>query len=172
MAKSGVNKKWDAERVSQSVLYVTITSVVIVFVAFYLIGFNTPSIEDPAFNAPLLTDVLIYCGWLIFVFAVVTIALSVVKTIKMTSKSEVVVNKIPTRKLSFSVFGLTIASLILSLLLGSSNEMLINGIAFTDKLWLKVADMFVYSSLVLLLAAIASVVFGATRYYRKKNKNT
>jgi hypothetical protein len=49
--------------------------------------------------------------------------------------------------------------------------MLINGANYTDTFWLKVSDMFVTSSIVLLLVAIAVTAFGATRYYRKKNKN-
>ena len=38
-----------------------------------------------------------------------------------------------------------------------------------DWLWLKLSDMFVITSLLMLVAGIGAVCFGATRYIRKKN---
>ena len=55
--------------------------------------------------------------------------------------------------------------------LGSSGMILINGQAFTDWLWLKLSDMFIWSSATLLLCAIRAVLFGATRYIRKDRKD-
>ena len=47
--------------------------------------------------------------------------------------------------------------------------MLINGENYADWLWLKLSDMFVITSLLMLVAGIGAVCFGATRYIRKKN---
>ena len=46
--------------------------------------------------------------------------------------------------------------------------MIVNGQNFTDGFWLRMTDMFVNSSLLLLVLAAGVVVFGATRYYRKE----
>ena len=62
----------------------------------------------------------------------------------------------------------TLAILVLSFLLGSSDSMLINGENYADWIWLKLSDMFVITSLLMLVAGIGAVCFGATRYIRKK----
>ena len=61
----------DEERISQRILYVMVALIAVVFMAFYLFGFNEPLASDPAFNAPLLTDVLIGFMWFLLVVAVV-----------------------------------------------------------------------------------------------------
>lgn len=58
------------------------------------------------------------------------------------------------------------------LLLGGSAPMLINGENYADWLWLKLSDMFVITSLLMLVAGIGAVCFGATRYIRKKTKES
>lgn len=47
--------------------------------------------------------------------------------------------------------------------------MQVNGNEYGDWLWLKLSDMFVFTSLLMLLGAIVAVLFGATRYVRKIN---
>lgn len=56
--------KMDEERISQRVLYVIVALSAIVFLAFYLIGYDTPFAGNTAFNAPMLTDVFawVYVG--------------------------------------------------------------------------------------------------------------
>lgn len=45
--------------------------------------------------------------------------------------------------------------------------MKINGADYTDTFWLKASDMFVATSLLMIVAAIAAVIYGATKYIRK-----
>ena len=52
-------RNWTTERVSQRVLYVVIAFTVIVFGLFYTIGYDRPFDDDPSFNAPLFTDLLL-----------------------------------------------------------------------------------------------------------------
>ena len=156
------------ERISQRVLYVLIGIVALVFVLFFSVGFYAPFAENPAFNAPLLTDALIVFMWILLGLTVLVMLLSVFHTVKIISVKQRVVNGIPTYKITIAVFGTTFLCLVLSFLFGSSESMVINGATYTDKFWLKASDMFVTSSLVLLLAAIGASVFGATRYYRKR----
>ena len=156
------------ERISQRVLYVLIGIAALVFVLFFSVGFYTPFAENPAFNAPLLTDALIVFMWILLGLTVLVMLLSVFHTVKTISVKQRVVNGIPPYKITIAVFGTTFLCLVLSFLFGSSESMVINGATYTDKFWLKASDMFVTSSLVLLLAAIGASVFGATRYYRKR----
>lgn len=156
------------ERISQRVLYVLIGIAALVFVLFFSVGFYAPFAENPAFNAPLLTDALIVLMWILLGLTVLVMLLSVFHTVKTISVKQRVVNGIPTYKITIAVFGTTFLCLVLSFVFGSSDSMVINGTTYADKFWLKASDMFVTSSLVLLLAAIGVSVFGATRYYRKR----
>ena len=156
------------ERISQRVLYVLIGIVALVFVLFFSVGFYAPFAENPAFNAPLLTDALIVFMWILLGLTVLVMLLSVFHTVKTISVKQRVVNGIPTYKITIAVFGTTFLCLVLSFVFGSSDSMVINGTTYADNFWLKASDMFVTSSLVLLLAAIGASVFGATRYYRKR----
>ncbi|MBF1442541.1 MAG: hypothetical protein HXN58_02260 [Prevotella pallens] len=163
--------KWAEERISQRILYVLIGVIALVFVLFFSVGFYTPFAGDPSFNAPLFTDVLLIFMCILFGLAVLTMVVSLIRTARTMSVKQRMVNGIPTYKISIAVFGTTLLCLVLSFVFGSSRPMLINGANYTDTFWLKVSDMFVTSSIVLLLVAIAVTAFGATRYYRKKNKN-
>ena len=63
---------------------------------------------------------------------------------------------------------MTALILVLTFIFGSTQAMIVNGQNFTDGFWLRMTDMFVNSSLLLLILAAGVVVFGATRYYRKE----
>ena len=91
------------------------------------------------------------------------------RTLKVRGKSESVDNNIPTRKLSYTIVFTTIASLLLFFLVGSSQPMRINGISYTDGFWLKVSDMFIYTSLLMIIAGMCVVAYGATKYNRKND---
>ena len=163
-------RKKDEERISQRILYVIVALTAVVFMAFYLVGFNEPLASDPAFNAPLLTDVLIGFMWVLLVLAVVAALVAMVKGLRMSNQDEELSNGIPSRKIAYSTYGITILLLVLSFAFGSSKAMMVNGAHFTDAFWLRVTDMFVNTSLSLLVIAAGVVIFGATRYYRKEHQ--
>ena len=52
-------KTKSAEKISQQVFYIMIGLAVLVFGLFFLVGYDLPFEENPDFNAPLFTDVLI-----------------------------------------------------------------------------------------------------------------
>ena len=158
---------WGTERLSQRLLYILVGVSAVVFALFYLVGYDLPFDENPDFNAPLFTDVLIFLMWLFLIGGVGLAVYSMVKDYR-SSKSEAVVNGVPVRRI-FRITWLTLlAVLVLTFLLGGSDPMLINGENYADWLWLKLSDMFVITSLLMLLAGIGAVCFGATRYIRKK----
>lgn len=166
-SKFKVQSNKSAEQISQKVFRLMIGLAVLVFGLFYLIGYDLPFDENPDFNAPLFTDVLIFLMWLFLIGGVGLAVYSMVKDYR-SSKSEAVVNGVPVRRI-FRITWLTLlAVLVLTFLLGGSDPMLINGENYADWLWLKLSDMFVITSLLMLLAGIGAVCFGATRYIRKK----
>ena len=129
-------KKWSTEKLSQSIFYVLVGFAVITFFLFFFVGYDMPFEENPDFNAPFFTNLLLVTMWIFFLLALCLAIYSFVRAGKRKSKGEI----------------------------------LINGQAFTDWLWLKLSDMFIWSSATLLLCAIGAVLFGATRYIRKDRK--
>ena len=163
-------RQWPAERLSQRVLYVLIGLVTVIFALFYLWGYDRPYTINPNFNAPLFTNAVI--GLMtVFVLGAIGLTFWTVWTgLRKRGKTGRLDNNIPVKRISYAI---AIGTVVLSLLtfgFGSSSEMMINGRKYADTLWLKAADMFIYTALLLLLAAIGAVVYGATRYYRKEKR--
>ena len=160
--------KMDEERISQRILYVMVGLVVAVFLSFYLIGFDEPFAADSSFNAPMLTDLLIGFMWFLFGIAVVAAGIAAVRSVRLARNNERLSNGVPARKITTIVYGTTFLCLVLTFVFGSAKTMIINGQNFSDTFLLRISDMFVNSSLFLLLCAAGVVIFGATRYYRKE----
>ena len=163
------SKNKSAEQVSQRIFYILIALAVLVFGLFFLVGYDMPFEENQDFNAPLFTDVLIGLMWLFLVGGIGLAIYSMWKDYR-GSRSEAVVNGVPVRRIFRITWIGLLALLVLTFALGSSAPMLINGENYADWLWLKLSDMFVITSLLMLLAGMGAVIFGATRYIRKVKK--
>lgn len=163
------SKNKSAEQVSQRIFYILIALAVLVFGLFFLVGYDMPFEENPDFNAPLFTDVLIGLMWLFLVGGIGLAIYSMWKDYR-GSRSEAVVYGVPVRRIFRITWIGLLALLVLTFALGSSAPMLINGENYADWLWLKLSDMFVITSLLMLLAGMGAVIFGATRYIRKVKK--
>lgn len=161
-------KKWPAEKLSMRVFYVLAGLSIVVFTMYWFVGYERPFADNPNFNAPLFTDVVIVLGYL-FITAGVCIALwAVARALRIRGKGESYNNNIPVKKISYSVAIGVLGLLLLTFFIGSSAEMLINGVLFADQFWLKTSDMFIYTSLVLIVVAIGAVIYGATKYTRRR----
>lgn len=163
-------RNWSTERISQRILYALITLSVVVFCMFYLIGYNRPYAEDPNFNDPLLTDGLLILMVLLVIATMCIAVWSIYSGLRKRGKADRLDNNIPIKKISYSVSIGTFVLMIFTFLVGSSSMMMINGKQYVEAFWLKTADMFISSSLILILVAIFAVVFGTTRYYRKDRR--
>ena len=162
-------RKKSAEQVSQRIFYILIVLAVLVFGLFFVVGFVMPFGENPDFIAPLLTGGLIGLLWLFLVGGIGLAIYSMWKDYR-GSRSEAVVNGVLVRRIFRITWIGLLALLVLTFALGSSAPMLINGENYADWLWLKLSDMFVITSLLMLLAGMGAVIFGATRYIRKVKK--
>lgn len=166
-SKFNVPSNKSAENISQRIFYLLIGLAILVFGLFFLVGYDMPFDENPDFNAPLFTDVLIVLMWLFLIGGVGLAIYSMIKGYR-TMKSEAVVNGVPVRRILRITWLSLLAVLAVTFLLGGSDPMLINGENYADWLWLKLSDMFVVTSLLMLVAGIGAVCFGGTRYIRKK----
>ena len=160
------NDGWTNERIAKVAFYALVAIAAVVFILFYTIGFNKRYSYDPNFNEPRLTFVLIF-----FVAAVILLALGValwaiITTIMGRGKTEKVVNGIPAARISTTVAISTFVVLVLTFLIGSSEAVNVNGKAFDNAFQLRSADMFVLSSAVMLILAVAAVIYGAYHSYQ------
>ena len=114
------------------------------------------------------TGVVIDTMYVLLFLAVTCTLWSAFKGVKAVGKNDRTVNNVPSRAISYAVFAGTAVVLLLTLLFGSSAELVVNGSLFSNKLMLKLSDMFIYTIGILLFVAVAAVVFGFTRYYRKR----
>ena len=157
----------EEERISQIVLYVIVALSAIVFLVFYLIGYDIPFADNTAFNAPMLTDVLLGFMWGLFAITVIVSLIAIVRSVRRANQRDGLSNGIPARKITYFIYGLTALILFFTFIFASTQAIMVNGQNFTDGFWLRVTDMFVNTSLLLLVLAAGVVGFGATRYYRK-----
>ena len=67
-------------------------------------------------------------------------------------------------RIAYAVAGGTALLLLLTYLLGSTRPLLSNGQVFNDALWLRLADMFIYSSIILIVAC--SVIVAIAKFRR------
>ena len=89
-----VQSNKSSENISQRIFYLLIGLAVLVFGLFFLVGYDMPFVENPDFNAPLFTDVLIVLMWLFLIGGVGLAVYSMIKGYR-TTKSEAVVNGVP-----------------------------------------------------------------------------
>ena len=66
-------------------------------------------------------------------------------------------------RIASGVAGATALLLLLTYLLGSTRPLVSNGKVFDDALWLRLADMFIYSSIILIAACSVIVVIARFR---------
>ena len=160
-------KESSPEHLSMFVLYVLVALVVLAFGAFFLIGFNIPFDEDPSFNAPMLTDMVLV---LMYLFVLATIAItvwSVIRQMQSRGKSSDMVNNIPASKITKGTIALLLLCLVVTFIFGSTDPVMVNGGRFDSFFWLKATDMFLNTALILLVVAVAGVVFGLSGYSRR-----
>ncbi len=164
-------RQWSAERISRRVLYILVGMTAVLFAAFRFVGYDMPYLENPDFNAPLLTGVLVWFMVLLVAVAFAVTVFSAVSGMRKSRDEARVINGVPAARIAWATAGGTLVLLLVTLALGSAAPLVVNGEKDADTLWLRVADMFVNTSLIMTGIAVAAVAFGATRYIRKKEKD-
>lgn len=163
-------RHWKAVKVSQSVFYLLMALIAVVFALFYLVGYNHPYEDNPDFNAPLLTGVLVTFMLLLLVVAVAVAVVSAFRSLRKMHGKRSDDNGVPSVRIALCVGGGTLAFMALAFALASTDAVSVNGVSFADGLWLRMAGMFVDTSLVLLVVAVSCVVYGYVRRVNNRRK--
>lgn len=156
-----------AEKISKRVLYGMVAVIFVVFCLFFICDFDRPFIDNPDFNDPLLTNVLLLLMGVMLVCGLAFTLWSMLSSWKKRGKDDGVVNRIAVRRNAYLVGGGTSLLLLLTFILGNTKPIQVNGAEYAHPLWLRMADMFIYSGAVLVLVAVIVLVVSASRYLRK-----
>lgn len=115
------------------------------------------------FISPLIADIMLWLMYIAIAVAVIVTVMSMVKTVRLRTKDDEVVNGVPRTRMAWVIVVAFLLCLVLTFLLGSSEPVRTNGKLFTDTFWLKAADMFIYTSLILIIGCFAGVVLSRFR---------
>lgn len=115
----------------------------------------------------LLAEVMLWLMYAALLTAVVVAVISAVRSFRQRSDSIASSNRVPRKRIAWGVTGFTVLLLVITCLAGSSQPLIINGISYTDRFWLKTTDGLIVSSAILILIAACFVVYGISGLNRK-----
>ena len=166
--------KWfglSKDDIPQRVLRVLLALTVVVFMAFFLIGYSHPYTENPDFIEPKLTSVLLIFMLLVVMGAVAAAIWAIVSSMRRRNGTSQSANGVPATAIAVSVVLLTTLTLVASFLAGSNAAMQVNGVEYKEDAWLRTADMFVFSSIGLMVVATAVVAVATIRaHFKNRSK--
>ena len=159
--------KYDIKKKQSWIIIGLIAISAVIFLAFWMVGYDMPYEEDADFNAPLLTDMLLGYIYLMVVVAIGVTAYSVVHGIRTRGRQGYSENSVAAGRITIATWVFTVLLLVISFALGSTEPIKVNGKDFCEAIWLRLSDMFIISSGVMILLAILAVAFGMSGYSRR-----
>ena len=113
--------------------------------------------------SPFFADLMLWLMYFAVIAAIAVTIASVVKTLRMRTKDDEVVNGVPQARIAWTTAFCFIVCLAVTWLIGSSRPLLTNGQLFTSTFWLKTTDMFIYTSIILIIGCFAGVIVSRFR---------
>ena len=115
----------------------------------------------------LLAEVMLWLMYAMLLVALVAAVVSAVRSFHFRADSIASSNRVPRKWIAWGVAAFVVVLLVVTCLAGSSQPLIINGISYTDRFWLKTTDGLIVSSLVLIIIAACGVVYGISGANRK-----
>ena len=113
--------------------------------------------------SPFFADVMLGLMYLVVAIALGVTAYSVWHGLRNRRKGDDVINRVPAGRIGWCVAIGLVVCMVLTFLLGSSDPLVTNGVRFTDMLWLKATDMFIYTSTLLIIGCFVSAIVSRFR---------
>jgi hypothetical protein len=133
---------------------------ILVFLLFFLIGYNIPYEENPNMNNPLLTDaVIILCILYTVVAVAATIWSAFQKGVQGSSSSR---ESGLIGRTGLVSGGLLVASIVIGVIVGIINQnetLLINGESWNNPLDIIITDASIISIIILLVVTVAALIY-------------
>ena len=110
-----------------------------------------------------IADIMLWLMYIAVAAAIVVTLWSVIKTLRMRTKDDEVINGVPQTRIAWTTAFCFVVCLAVTWLLGSSEPLTTNVTLFTSKFWLKAVDMFIYTSIILIIGCLAGVIVSRFR---------
>ncbi len=118
----------------------------------------------------LLAEVMLWLMYAALLIAVVVSVVSAVHSLRHRYDSISSSNRVPRKRIAWGVVAFVILLLLITCLAGSSQPLIINGISYTDRFWLKTTDGLIVSSVILMVVAACFVIYGMSGLNRRLEK--
>ena len=115
----------------------------------------------------LLAEVMLWLMYAALAVALVAAVVSAVHSLRHRSDSIASSNRVPRKRIAWGVTIFTVLLLAIACLAGSSQPLIINGISYTDRFWLKTTDGLMMSCVILFVIAGCFVIYGISGINRK-----
>ncbi len=115
----------------------------------------------------LLAEVMLWLIYAAMAGVAVATMVSVVRSLRNHTDSMAESNRVPRRAIAYGVAIATLLLLVVACLTGSSAPMIVNGVSFTDRFWLKTSDGIITVSLILTVVAVCCVAYGVSGINRR-----
>lgn len=115
----------------------------------------------------LLAEVMLWLMYAMLLVALVAAVVSAARSFRFRADSIASSNRVPRKWIAWGVVAFTVILLLVTCLAGSSQPLIINGVSYTDRFWLKTTDGLIVSSFVLIIIAACGVVYGISGVNRK-----
>ena len=115
----------------------------------------------------ILAEVMLWLMYAMLFVALVAAIASAVHSLRHRYDSIAASNRVPRKYIAWGVAGFTVLLLLITCLAGSSQPLIINGISYTDRFWLKATDGLIVSSVILMVIAACFVIYGVSGMNRK-----
>jgi len=119
------------------------------------------------YESPLFVELLLDSISLLIVAALALTVWSVVHSLHLR-RGQADNDRVPARRIAWGVAALLVLTMAATALLADTTPLSINGRAFTDTFWLRMSDMLINTSGILMLVAVACVVGGEVKNKRIK----
>ena len=110
-----------------------------------------------------IADVMLWLMYIALAVAIMVTAYSVWHGLRVRRKGDDVVNGVPAGKIGWIVAIGFVVIMALTFALGSTKPIMTNGQLLTDTFWLRVADMFIYTSIILIIGCFVSAIVSRFR---------
>ncbi|MBR1410628.1 MAG: hypothetical protein IJ580_05980 [Prevotella sp.] len=115
------------------------------------------------FISPAIADVMLVLMYIALGVALLATAYSVWHGLRFRRKGDDVINGVPAGRIGWIVAVGFVLCMAVTFALGSTTPVLSNGQLLTDKFWLRVADMFIYTSIILIIGCFVSAIVSRFR---------
>lgn len=147
-------------KVSYYVMYAIFAVIIIVLALFYFVGYTNPVGE---YNAPKHTETLIYLMYILFGIAVLSAVVAAIAQFAAAFRDNV-----KNALKSLIGFVLLVVLILVTYAMGSDVPVKTGDGVYSDAFWLKITDMFLYSTYFLLGIATLATLINLTGIFRRR----